>query len=131
MKTVDPIVVNKFVLPLFSLLFWLIAEPFLPLSVQFYWIYGYFFILLIALYHINTSKKVFFLYFLTASAIVLLCFFDLKLPFISTQHIRMFLEMFFCISAAINIIWYTADFKRNIEDGLDRLDHGHFAVKSG
>ena len=118
MKLADPIAINKFIPPLFALLFWLITEPFLPLSVQFYWVYGYFFILLMALYHINTSKKIFFLYFLAATATVLLCFFDLKIPFISTQRIRLILEMLFCMVAAINVIWYTADFKRNIEDGL-------------
>lgn len=118
MKAIGSIVANKFALPLFTLLFWLIAEPFLPVPIRFYWAYGYFFILLIALYHINASKKLFLLYFLAASAIVLLCFFDLKIPFLATQQTRLILEMLFCMAAAINIIWYTADFKSNIEDGL-------------
>ncbi|MEI7750534.1 MAG: potassium channel family protein [Candidatus Omnitrophota bacterium] len=118
MKLAGPVALNKFIPPLFALLFWLITEPFLPLAVQFYWVYGYFFILLMALYHINTSKKVFFIYFTAAVATVLLRFIDLKLPFISTQHIRLILEMLFCMAAAINIIWYTADFKRNVEDGV-------------
>lgn len=118
MKTVGPIVANKFVLPLFAMLFWLITEPFLPVPIRFYWGYGFFFILLIALYHINASKKLFFLYFLVAFSIALLSFVDFKLPFLATLQARLILEMVFSIGAAINIICYTADFKSNIEDGL-------------
>ncbi|MFA5159049.1 MAG: potassium channel family protein [Candidatus Omnitrophota bacterium] len=118
MKFSSLIFANKFGMPLFVLLFWLIAEPFLPASIQLYWGYGYFFILLTALYHINASKKPFFLYFLAASAIVLLHFLDLKTAFITTKQIRIVIEILFCMAAAINIIWYTADFKSNIEDGL-------------
>ncbi len=39
------------------------------------------------------------------TAIVLLCFFDLKIPFIATQQTRLILEMLFCMATAIHIIW--------------------------
>lgn len=118
MQLASSVAASKFGIPLFALLFCLIAEPFLPGSIQSYWVYGYSFILLLALYHINTSKKIFFLYLSTATAIVLLYFFDLNIAPFKAVQIRIILEMLFGLAAAINIIWYTADYKSNLEDGL-------------
>ncbi len=118
MKFVDLVAASKFGIPLFALLFLLIAEPFLPGSIQSYCPYVYFFILLLALYQINTSKKIFFLYLLAATAIVLLHFSDLNIAPATANQVRIILEMSFGLAAAINIIWYTADFKSNLEDGL-------------
>jgi hypothetical protein len=118
MNPAGPVTVNKFGVPLFALLAMLIAGPFLPAAVQSCWTYGYFFILLIALYHITASKKLFALYVLTVAAIVCLHFYDLRIAAFTTQQIRIILEIIFSMAAALNIIWYTADFKNNIEDGI-------------
>ena len=118
MNPAGPVTVNKFTVPLFALLAMLIAGPFLPAAVQPYWAYGYFFILLMALFHITASKKLFALYSLTVAGIVFLHFFDLKIAFFTTKQLRIILEILFSMAAALNIIWYTADFKNNIEDGI-------------
>lgn len=118
MKIFNSIAANKFAPPLFILLFWLILEPFFPAAVRAYWIYGYLFILPVTLYHMNTSRKIFLIYFGVATTIVLLRFIDLKMDFASLRQIRIILALLFSLIAGINVIWYGLDFKSNLLDGI-------------